>query len=103
MPLMKIRTRLAIAFLTITVVPISLIYVTIIGLNSYQARAFRQTYGLSEEVELSVGSSIRVFSRLTESIQKEIDRDINEKTDKFEDEPYLADNQKGMLHGKPSI
>ena len=67
MPLMKIRTRLAIAFLTITVVPISLIYVTIIGLNSYQARAFRQTYGLSEEVELSVGSSIRVFSRLTES------------------------------------
>lgn len=98
MPLMKIRTRLAIAFLTITVVPISLIYVAVMGLNNYQARAFRQTYGLSEEVDLSVGASIRVFSRLTESIQKEIDRDINEKTDNFEDETYLAD-----LNGRLSM
>ena len=35
---MKIRTKLAIAFLTITVVPITLIYMAIIGLNNYQAR-----------------------------------------------------------------
>ena len=39
-----------------------------------------------------------MFSRLTESIQKEIDRDINEKTDKFEDEAYLAD-----LNGRLSM
>ena len=39
---MKIRTKLAIAFLTITVVPITLIYMAIIGLNNYQARVFSE-------------------------------------------------------------
>ena len=49
---MKIRTKLAIAFLTITVVPITLIYMAIIGLNNYQARVFSETYGVSEDVDL---------------------------------------------------
>ena len=71
---MKIRTKLAIAFLTITVVPITLIYMAIIGLNNYQARVFSETYGVSEDVDLFSGASIRVFSHLTESIQKEIDK-----------------------------
>ena len=70
---MKIRTKLAIAFLTITVVPITLIYMAIIGLNNYQARVFSETYGVSEDVDLFSGASIRVFSHLTESIQKEIE------------------------------
>ena len=35
---MKIRTRLAIAFLTITVVPISLILMAIMTLNNYQGK-----------------------------------------------------------------
>ena len=39
---MKIRTKLAIAFLTITVVPITLIYMAIIGLNNYQTRVFSE-------------------------------------------------------------
>lgn len=88
---MKIRTKLAVAFLTITVVPIFLIYVAVTGLNTYQARAFEQTYGLTEEVDLTAGTSIRVFSHLTESIQREIDREIRNNPERFENGKYLAD------------
>ena len=48
---MKIRTRLIIAFLIITVVPISLIYIMILGLNNYQGKIFSETYGLEEQVD----------------------------------------------------
>ena len=95
---MKIRTKLAIAFLTITVVPITLIYMAIIGLNNYQARVFSETYGVSEDVDLFSGASIRVFSHLTESIQKEIDKVLESDTGKFSNETYLAD-----LNGRLSM
>ena len=95
---MKIRTKLVIAFLTITVVPIALIYIAITGLNTYQAKTFSETYGLAEQVDLTSGSSIRVFSHLTESIQREIDRDLKNQPDMFEDPAYLQElNQRLSL------
>ena len=39
---MKIRTRLAIAFVTITVVPIVLIFVAAVGLVNYQEHLFQK-------------------------------------------------------------
>ena len=95
---MKIKTRLAIAFLIITVVPISLIYLAMVMLNNYQGKMFSQTYGLSEEVDLTAGGSIRIFNRLTESIQREIDREIETEPEKFGDGNYLAD-----LNGRLSM
>ena len=88
---MKIRTKLLITFLTITVVPITLIYIAIIGLNRYQEKTFSETYGLAEEVNLTSGASIRVFSHLTESIQREIDRELQKNPEIFLDLEYLAD------------
>ena len=77
---MKIRTKLLITFLTITVVPNFLIYISILGLSSYQNRVFRETYDVGQ-VDLSAGASIRVFSHLTESIQKEIEEKIRAATE----------------------
>lgn len=88
---MKIRTRLAIAFLTITVLPMTLIYLAIISLSDYQAKLFRETYGLEEEVDLASGASIRVFSHLTESVQLEIDQLVNHGADKLLDEEFVSD------------
>ena len=87
---MKIKTRLAIAFITITVVPIFLIYGAITALSNYQIRSFQKTYGLSEQVDLLSGNSMQVFNRLTINSQKKI-RDIamNE-PDRLEDPEYLA-------------
>ena len=52
---MKIRTKLLITFLTITVVPIFLIYISMLGLSSYQNRVFRETYDVGQ-VDLSAGA-----------------------------------------------
>lgn len=86
---MKIRTRLAIAFLTITALPITLIYLAVMLLYDYQGKMFSQTYGLTEQVDLSSGASIRVFSHMTESIQQEIDRRLSQDSEQFLDPAFL--------------
>ena len=87
---MKIRTRLAIAFVTITVVPIVLIFVAAFGLVSYQEHLFQKTYGLSEQIDLLSGNQTQVFNRLTQGIQEEIRDAVGENTDLFEDPAYLS-------------
>lgn len=86
---MKIRTRLAIAFLTITVVPIFLIYLVYWGLSSYQMSAFQKVYGLTEQVDLLSSNSVQVFNRLTRTSQEEIRRALQENPDKFGDMNFL--------------
>lgn len=80
---MKIRTRIIIAFLIITVVPISLIYMMILALSDYQGKMFSETYGLEEQVNLSSGTSIRIFSYLTENLQIQLDRMLDEDVDQI--------------------
>lgn len=94
---MKIRTRLAIAFLTITVVPISLILMAIMTLNNYQGKMFSETYGLDEQVDLTSGASIRVFSHMTEKIQLEIDRELLKDADQFLDDAFLTKLNDSLL------
>ena len=86
---MKIRTRLCIAFLTITVLPMMLILISFWGLSTYQRDAFRKTYGLSEQVDLFNSNSTQVFNRLTRSSQEEIRRQIKENPDQFENPDFL--------------
>ena len=47
---MKIKTRLAMAFLAVTVLPMALIYLAFWGLSHYQINSFKKAYGLSEQV-----------------------------------------------------
>ena len=86
---MKIRTRLAIAFITITVVPIAMIYITVMGLVNFQVRSFQKTYGISEQVDLFSGNSTQLFNRLTLEIQRSIQKSVQEDPDVFEDPAYL--------------
>lgn len=86
---MKIRTRLMIAFLTITVVPIFLIYLAYRGLSIYQMSAFQKVYGLTEPVDLMSSNSVQVFNRLTRASQEEIRRALQENPDKFGDMDFL--------------
>ena len=41
---MKLRTRLAVAFLTITIVPMLLFYLLVLALSNYQTRSFTKEY-----------------------------------------------------------
>ncbi len=95
---MKIRTRLAIAFLTITVLPMTLIYLAIISLSDYQAKLFSETYGIEEEVDLASGASIRVFSRLTDAVQMEINQMLNQNADQFLNESFAVSVNEKLLN-----
>lgn len=86
---MNIKTRLAVAFVTITVVPIALFYIAVVGLTNYQGRTFQKTYGLSEQIDLLTGNSTQVFNRMTQAIQQKIQKAVIEDPGRFEDTEYL--------------
>ena len=86
---MKLKTRLAVAFLTITIVPILLFYVAVVGLSSYQTQSFRKEYGLTEQVDLFSGNSLQIFNRLTKRYQEEIRQTLKDDPGLYEDDTYL--------------
>ena len=86
---MKLKTRLAVAFLTITIVPILLFYVAVVGLSSYQTQSFRKEYGLTEQVDLFSGNSLQIFNRLTKRSQEEIRQTLKDDPGLYEDDTYL--------------
>ena len=86
---MKLKTRLMVAFLTVTVVPMLLIFMAFMGLSSYQTGEIRKNYGLTEPVDILPANSMQIFSRLTESSQEEIREMIDEDPGAFEDRDYL--------------
>lgn len=86
---MKLRTRLAVAFLTITILPMALFYLSVLGLSSYQTQSFIKEYGLTEKIDLFGGNSLQVFNRLTQSSQEEIRDDLNANPERYGDRAYL--------------
>lgn len=86
---MRLKTRLGFAFITITVVPLLLIYLSVWGLSSYQMNAFRKAYGLSDQVDLLSGNSMQIFNRLTKVTQEAIREALQENPDNFSDAEYL--------------
>lgn len=85
---MKIKTRLAVAFIIITVFPLIMIYFSVLALSDYQEKSFKKAYGLTEQVDLLNGNSLQVFNRLTKQSQKEIRRTLDENPDNYEDKAY---------------
>lgn len=96
---MKLKTRLATAFLTITIGPVILICAAVLGLSDYQARSFRKAYGLSEQIELLSGNSVRIFNQLTNRSQEEIRESLKTTPEKFADPAFLEQiNDKLLSH-----
>ncbi len=79
------KTRLAIAFITITVVPIALIYIAVMGLVNYQGRSFQKNYGLNEQIDLLSGNSMQVLNCLTQGVYNTIRKAVDE-------DPAASDN-----------
>lgn len=86
---MKLRTRLAIAFLIITVVPMAIFSLSVVVLSSYQARSFSKEYGLTEQINLFNGNSMQIFNRLTKRAQTDIRRTLDTNPGLYEDKEYL--------------
>ena len=86
---MKLRTRLAVAFLTITIVPMLLFYLLVLALSNYQTRSFTKEYGLTEQVDLFSGNSMQIFNRITKRSQEDIRNTLDNDPGLYNDLSYL--------------
>ncbi|WP_277409868.1 sensor histidine kinase [Lacrimispora xylanisolvens] len=66
-----------------------MIFAVVAGLGSYQMKAFRKAYNLTEHVDLLSGNSLQIFNRLTRETQKEISRILQSDPDQFNDQDFL--------------
>ena len=94
---MKLRTRLAVSFLTVTVVPMLLIFMAFMGLSSYSTSEIRKNYGLTDQVEVFSANSMQIFNRLTEPGREEIRTQMETDPAVFEDPAYLDILNEEML------
>ena len=85
----KLRTRLVIAFLIITIVPLTLIFGVVSGLRNYQMKAFRKAYNLTDRIDLLSSNSLQIFNRLIREEQKDIRKMLQTEPDQFNDSEYL--------------
>ncbi len=96
---MKLKTRLAVTFLSITVVPLLLFFVVFLGIIHYQEVTFSKEYGLTEQVNLFGSNSLQIFNRLTKKTQENIRKTLDTDPALFEDEHYLDKvNQELQAH-----
>lgn len=93
---LKLKTRLVVAFIIITVIPLTLIFGVVTGLNSYQRNAFRKAYNLTDQVDLISGNSIQIFSRLTSPEVKEIGQLLESDPGRLGNKEYLDKLNAGL-------
>lgn len=86
---LKLRTRLVVAFVIITVIPLTLMFAVVAGLSNYQMRAFRKNYNLTEQIDLLSSNSLQIFNRMTQETQKEISSLLESDPGQFNDTQYL--------------
>ncbi|MDO4325502.1 MAG: HAMP domain-containing sensor histidine kinase [bacterium] len=80
---MKLKTRLAISFLTITLFPTLLAILCFWGLSSYQTRAMEKIYDMGGQVELLNVNSVQLWNQMTQNVQRQIRRELTKNPDKF--------------------
>ena len=86
---MKLKTRLAVAFITITIVPMIIFYLLVLALSTYQTKSFTKEYGLTEQIDLLSGNSMQIFNRLTKRSQGDIRKTLDVNPGLYSDESYL--------------
>lgn len=85
---MKIRTKLAIAFLIIILVPAILCSVVGVAISQYQFRLMKEYYGIETGYDTFSDSTL-FLSRITQKLYGEIERDAETASEKFQDVAYL--------------
>lgn len=85
---MKIRTKLAIAFLIIILVPVALCSVVGVGISQYQFRLMKEYYGIETSYDTFSDSTL-FLNKITQKLYGEIERDADMTPEKFQDVSYL--------------
>ncbi len=91
---MKLRTKVMIAFLIMTVMPILLFWLVFQITTKHQMKIIRDTYGLPEDYQLrylDIYSPVTILGQVSEQSYMEISRVAEETPEKFLDVSYLDD------------
>lgn len=94
---MKLKTRLIIAFVTVSVLPILLAGVIILGMSQYQIKAIEENYGISGTTYKSFSNPVQVLNSLTEETYHSLKKIAQEQPYKLEDVAYLEDLNKVLM------
>ena len=68
---MKLRTRLIIAFITVTILPLFLSVAVIFAFSQLQLRTIEKNYGIADATYESVSNPVRMLSNVTEGSYKQ--------------------------------
>lgn len=93
---MKLKTRLIIAFITVSVLPILLTGVAIFGMGRYQIHAIEKNYDVSGTTYKSFSNPVQVLNQLTEKAYRDLREIAMEKPECMEDVTYLDDLNKAL-------
>ena len=86
---MKLKTRLVIAFITVTILPLFLSVAVIFAFGQLQLRSIERNYGITGATYESISNPIRMLSKVTEVSYKQLSITANRDVEKFEDITYL--------------
>lgn len=86
---MKLRTRLVIAFLTITLVPVLLIGMAVTILGNFQMKSIEREYGINGTADVLTGNSMQMFNKLTQKLQADLKNVLETQPEKITDREYL--------------
>ena len=86
---MKLKTRLIIAFITVTLLPLFLSVAIIFSFGQLQIRSIERNYGITGASYDSLTNPIRVLSKGTESVYQQLRITANREVEKYDDITYL--------------
>ena len=98
---MKLKTKLAVSFLSVVLAPILLIGVSMMVMEHFQVRALRENYGLEDAESFYSADSLQLFNALTQSMREEVEEILGEDPALLEDAAY-QENLNQRLQAKNS-
>lgn len=88
---MKLKTRLIIAFVTVTVLPIIMSGIIAYGMGQHQINAIKDNYGISGTTYKTLSNPLHVLNRLTEETYSILKQTAKELPEQLEDVAYLEE------------
>jgi len=86
---MKLKTRLTIAFLTVTILPLLLSVTVIFAFSQLQLRTIEKNYNITGATYESFSNPVNMLSKVTQGVYKQITITANREAEKFDDITYL--------------
>ncbi len=88
---MKIKSRLIIAFFTITTLPIILITISAFTIVKFQEFSIAETYDIESDTLLIISNPLNILNNLTKGVYNEIVITASNAPEKFENSKYIND------------